>query len=83
MRVLSDSPIIREAITSKFNVNEMGAMGPMDAPFDGKRLYTYMEFRATAIANQEQRFIIRIHFKHMDEQTLERVEIIPLITLKK
>lgn len=76
--VLKQSPVLAEFVTSKFSVEDHGKMGPMDAPFDGGRRYTYMEFRASSVANKEQKFLIRIHFKSMDDKTLERAEFLPL-----
>ena len=78
--LLSQSPVLAEILSSKFSVQEGGKMGPMDAPFDDGRLYTYMEFRASSVADHEQKFIIRLHFKKKSrtELTFERVEILPL-----
>ncbi len=76
--VLRQSPVLAEFVTSEFSVEDHGKMGPMNAPFDGGRRYTYMEFRASTVANKEQEFIIRIHFKSMDEKTFERAEFLPL-----
>ena len=49
-------------------------MGPMDAPFDGMRLYTFMEFRGRSTLPMQE-FTLRIHFKSMRDMTLERIEI--------
>lgn len=76
--VLRQSPVLAEFVTSKFSVEDHGKMGPTDAPFDRGRRYTYMEFRASTGADKEQKFIIRIHFKSMDEKTFERAEFLPL-----
>ncbi len=51
-------------------------MGPLDAPFDGQRLYTYMEFRGRS-TTPEHAFTLRIHFTSMRDMTLQRIEIIP------
>ena len=64
--LLKQSPALAEILTTKFSVEDSGKMGPMDAPFDGGRLYTYMEFRASPVGNPEQKFIIRLHFKRKD-----------------
>ena len=78
LAVLSQSPVLAEFVTSKFSVEDLGKMGPINAPFEGGRRYTFMEFRASTAANKEQKFIIRIHFKSMDEMTFERAEFLPL-----
>ena len=60
LAVLSQSPVLAEFVTSKFSVEDLGKMGPINAPFEGGRRYTFMEFRASTAANKEQKFIIRI-----------------------
>jgi len=57
-------------------IEERGVMGPSDAPFDGMRLYTYMEFRGRSTSSTPA-FILRIHFTSMRDMTLQRIEIIP------
>ena len=73
--LLAQVPSLAEAI-SKLSIEERGVMGPMDAPFDGQRLYTYMEFRERS-TSPTPAFIIRIHFTSMRDMTLQRIEIIP------
>lgn len=54
-------------------------MGPADAPFEGRRLYTYMDFRGTAVENRKQSFLMRVHFKReTDGLTFSRLEILPV-----
>ena len=76
--LLRQAPVLAEFVASKFSVEDQGRMGPEDAPFERGRRYTFMEFRAATGADKEQKFIIRIHFKSMDERTFERVEFLPL-----
>ena len=78
--LLSQSPVLADILTSKFMVEDNGKMGPMDAPFDGGRLYTYMEFRASAVENKEHKFIIRLHFKKKSrvELSFKGAELLPL-----
>ena len=73
--LLAQVPSLAEAI-SKLSIEERGVMGPSDAPFDGYRQYTYVEFRGRSAA-PEQAFILRIHFTSMRDMTLQRIEIIP------
>ena len=75
-RLLAQAPSLADGITSSLSIDEGGVMGPADAPFDGRRLYTYMEFRGSS-ASPKQAFTIRIHFTSMRDMTLERIEIIP------
>ena len=70
--LLVQVPSLEEAI-SKLPIEERGVMGPLDAPFDGQRLYTYMEFRGRSTPA----FILRIYFTSMRDMTLQRIEIIP------
>lgn len=74
--LLAQAPSLARVITSELSIDEHGFMGPGDAPFDGRRLYTYMEFRGRSTSPQ-QAFTIRIHFTSMRDMTLERIEIIP------
>ena len=75
--LLAQAPSLADVITSGLSIDESGVMGPADAPFDGRRLYTYMEFRGRS-TSPEQAFTIRIHFTSIRNMTLERIEIIPL-----
>ena len=74
--LLAQAPSLADGITSRLSIDERGVMGPVDAPFDGQRLYTYMEFRGRS-TSPAQAFTIRIHFTSMRDMTLERIEIIP------
>lgn len=74
--LLAQAPSLADGITSTLSIEERGVMGPADAPFDGRRLYTYMEFRGRS-TSPKQAFTIRIHFTSMRDMTLERIEIIP------
>ena len=78
--LLSQSPVLAEILTSKFIVQDRGMKGPGDAPFDGGRLYTYMEFRASTVADRKQKFLIRIHFKKKSQAELifDKLEFLPL-----
>jgi hypothetical protein len=73
--LLAQVPSLEEAI-SKLSIEELGVMGPSDAPFDGQRLYTYMEFHGRS-TSPTPAFILRIHFTSMRDMTLQRIEIIP------
>ena len=72
--------MLSNILTSKFSVENAGMKGPQDAPFDGGRLYTYMEFRASTVDDRKQKFLIRIHFKRKSraELTFDRLEFLPL-----
>ena len=80
MPLLSQSPVLAEILTSKFKVLDGGKMGPMDAPFDGGRQYTYMEFRASTVSKEEKKFIFRLHFKKQSRVDLafEKAEFLPV-----
>lgn len=73
--LLAQAPSLAAAI-SRLSIDERGVMGPVDAPFDGQRLYTYLEFRGRPTP-PEQAFTLRIHFTSMRDMTLQRIEIIP------
>lgn len=73
--LLAQIPALAEAI-SRWSIDERGSMGPMDAPFDKGRQYTYVEFRGRSAAPQQD-FTLRVHFTSMRDTTLERIEIIP------
>ncbi len=73
--LLAQIPSLAEAL-SRWSIDERGSMGPMDAPFDKGRQYTYVEFRGTSAAGAEA-FTLRIHFASMRDMTLQRVEILP------
>ncbi|NNC89982.1 MAG: hypothetical protein HKN82_16110 [Akkermansiaceae bacterium] len=78
--LLSQSPVLADILTSRFSVVEDGRMGPMDAPFDGGRRYTYMEFRASTTSKSGEKFIIRLHFKRAGKEApaFERAEFLPV-----
>ena len=77
--LLQQSPGLRKALTSHFSIEDEGHLGPMDAPFQGRRMYTYMEFRAAAMGDARQRFVIRVHFDRTQPNLkLLRAEILPV-----
>ena len=77
--LLTQSPMLAEILTSKFSVQDGGKMGPMDAPFDGGRLYTYMEFPAASVDNEKEKVLVRIHFKRKSKSELSfaSLELLP------
>ena len=82
--LLKQSPGLAGILTSTFQVKNGGKMGPMNAPFDRGRLYTYMEFQAFSAENNEQKFRIRLHFKRGESGiTFKSIEILPLKDLPK
>ena len=81
LRLLNQSPALADIFASKFVVHDRGVMGPADAPFDGRRLYTYMDFRGTSVESEKHSFLIRIHFKRTrDKMTFSRIEVFPVPT---
>ena len=81
--VLKQSPVLARLLAATFVVEDSGKMGPMDAPYDGGRLYTYMEFRASALGSEEQKHLVRLHFERGEGgRTLKSMEFLPQKTLR-
>ena len=78
--LLEQSPALARFVSDNFAVNAGGILGPMDAPFDRGRLYTYMEFQASAVNDHNQQFIVRLHFKRKSRVRLvfDRAEFLPV-----
>ena len=76
--LLMQSPVLADILSEKFSVQDKGVKGPSDAPFDGGRLYTYMEFRAATVDDRKEKFLIRIHFERKGKVELifDRLEIL-------
>lgn len=60
--MLKQSSALADILENDFAVEERGLLGPSDAPFDGGRLYTYLDFRARSRDGDGQVFLIRLHF---------------------
>ncbi|MDF1755944.1 MAG: hypothetical protein P1U89_24360 [Verrucomicrobiales bacterium] len=60
--LLEQAPALVGVLGGHFTVENSGLLGPGDAPFDGSRLYTYMDFRARSKGGDGQIFLIRLHF---------------------
>lgn len=77
--LLSQAPALAEALNSQFKIRERGLFGPGDAPFVERKLYTYMDFRATSVEDEKEAYLIRIHFDRMEDGlSFRRLEIFPL-----
>ena len=78
--VVNESPVLAKMLGSSFTIAEFGVMGPIGGPMvDGRRFYSYMDYRATSVDNPEQLFLIRVHF-HRDEnrRKFDHLEIFPV-----
>ena len=76
--LLKQSPVLVEILDSRFVVKNGGMKGPMDAPFKGRRLYTYMEFKALSKENAKEKYVIRIHFARKEKNLeFKSLEILP------
>ncbi|MEM9016189.1 MAG: hypothetical protein AAGC68_04185 [Verrucomicrobiota bacterium] len=75
---------MRGLLGRHFTVEDSGIKGPSDAPFDGRRLYTYMDFRARSVEGDGQIFLIRLHFDREENPvndprlSFQRMEIFPV-----
>ncbi|MCG8599821.1 MAG: hypothetical protein MI807_06745 [Verrucomicrobiales bacterium] len=82
--LLDQSPALAGVLDKHFAVESRGLLGPSDAPFDGGRLYTYMDFRARSKDGGDQIFLIRLHFDRGEDRVIytrvpfRRMEILPV-----
>jgi hypothetical protein len=82
--LLDQSPALTAVLDKHFVVENQGLLGPSDAPFDGRRLYTYMDFQARSKADEGQIFLIRLHFDRGGDpvnhtrRSFQRMEIFPV-----
>lgn len=82
--LLDQSPALRGVLDKHFAFESRGVLGPSDAPFDGGRLYTYMDFRAKSRGGDGQIFLVRLHFDRGENRVIytrvsfQRMEIFPV-----
>ncbi|MAS94030.1 MAG: hypothetical protein CMO55_12615 [Verrucomicrobiales bacterium] len=82
--MLKQSSALADILENDFAVEDRGLLGPSDVPFDGGRLYTYMDFKARSREGDGQVFLIRFHFDRSEKPvnysraTLVRMEVFPV-----
>lgn len=82
--LLDQSPALRSVFDKHFEFESQGILGPSDAPFDGARLYTYMDFQARSRGGDGQIFLIRLHFDRGEKRVIytrvsfKRMEMFPV-----
>ena len=69
LRLMKEQPVFGELLQSKLSIVDNGRMGPDDSPWDDVigRMYSFMEFRATATGDAKQKFLVRVHFTRVEK----------------
>jgi hypothetical protein len=86
LRLMKDESVLGELLQSKLSIVESGRMGPADSPWDDVigRVYSFMEFHASAIDDSKKKYLIRVHFNRNEKAIFfKSLEVLPVVNPAK
>lgn len=82
LRLMKDQALLGELLKTKLSIVDNGLMGPDNSPWDKVigRMYSFMEFKASAIDDSEKKYLIRVHFNRVEKSIFfKSLEVLPIL----
>ena len=82
LRLMKEQSVLGELLQTKLAIVESGRMGPADSPWDEVigRVYSFMEFHASAIDDSKKKYLIRVHFNRNEKAIFfKSLEVLPVV----